>query len=148
MKRLVLIDGSSYLFRAFHALPPLTNAAGEPTGALFGVVNMLRATLKEMPDYVAFVLDASGPTFRDALYPEYKANRPPMPEDLRAQVEPMRRIVEALGFPLLCVEGVEADDVIGTLALQGAAQGIEVTISPATRISPNWCGRAWRWSTP
>ncbi|WP_141455089.1 DNA polymerase I [Pseudoxanthomonas sp. z9] len=133
MKRLVLIDGSSYLFRAFHALPPLTNAAGEPTGALFGVVNMLRATLKEMPDYVAFVLDASGPTFRDALYPEYKANRPPMPEDLRAQVEPMRRIVEALGFPLLCVEGVEADDVIGTLALQGAAQGIEVTISTSDK---------------
>ncbi|MGX5731523.1 DNA polymerase I [Pseudoxanthomonas beigongshangi] len=133
MKRLVLIDGSSYLFRAFHALPPLTNAAGEPTGALFGVVNMLRATLKERPDYVAFVLDASGPTFRDALYPEYKANRPPMPEDLRAQVEPMRRIVQALGFPLLCVEGVEADDVIGTLALQGAAQGMDVTISTSDK---------------
>nr|WP_295379459.1 DNA polymerase I [Pseudoxanthomonas sp.] len=133
MKRLVLIDGSSYLFRAFHALPPLTNAAGEPTGALFGVVNMLRATLKERPDYVAFVLDASGPTFRDVLYPEYKANRPPMPEDLRAQVEPMRRIVQALGFPLLCVDGVEADDVIGTLALQGAAQGIDVTISTSDK---------------
>jgi len=133
MKRLVLIDGSSYLFRAFHALPPLTNAAGEPTGALFGVVNMLRATLKERPDYVAFVLDASGPTFRDALYPEYKANRPPMPEELRAQVEPMRRIVQALGFPLLCVDGVEADDVIGTLALQGAAQGLDVTISTSDK---------------
>ncbi len=133
MKRLVLIDGSSYLFRAFHALPPLTNAAGEPTGALFGVVNMLRATLKERPDYVAFVLDASGPTFRDVLYPDYKANRPPMPEDLRAQVEPMRRIVQALGFPLLCVEGVEADDVIGTLALQGAAQGMDVTISTSDK---------------
>lgn len=133
MKRLVLIDGSSYLFRAFHALPPLTNAAGEPTGALFGVVNMLRATLKERPEYVAFVLDASGPTFRDALYPAYKANRPPMPEELRAQVEPMRRIVQALGFPLLCIEGVEADDVIGTLALQGAAQGIDVTISTSDK---------------
>ena len=133
MKRLVLIDGTSYLFRAFHALPPLTNAAGEPTGALFGVVNMLRATLKERPDYVAFVLDASGPTFRDALYPEYKANRPPMPEELRAQVEPMRRIVQALGFPLLCVDGVEADDVIGTLALQGAAQGLDVTISTSDK---------------
>jgi DNA polymerase-1 len=133
MTRLVLIDGSSYLFRAFHALPPLTNADGEPTGALFGVVNMLRATLKEKPDYVAFVLDASGPTFRDTLYPAYKANRPPMPEELRAQVEPMRRIVQALGFPLLCVDGVEADDVIGTLALQGAARGMEVTISTSDK---------------
>ncbi len=133
MTRLVLIDGSSYLFRAFHALPPLTNAQGEPTGALFGVVNMLRATLKERPDYVAFVLDASGPTFRDELYPDYKANRPPMPEELRAQVEPMIRIVQALGFPLLRVEGVEADDVIGTLALQGAAQGMEVTISTSDK---------------
>ncbi len=133
MTRLVLIDGSSYLFRAFHALPPLTNAQGEPTGALFGVVNMLRATLKEKPDYVAFVLDASGPTFRDELYPDYKANRPPMPEELRAQVEPMIRIVQALGFPLLRVDGVEADDVIGTLALQGAAQGMEVTISTSDK---------------
>lgn len=133
MTRLVLIDGSSYLFRAFHALPPLTNAQGEPTGALFGVVNMLRATLKERPDYVAFVLDASGPTFRDELYPDYKANRPPMPEELRAQVEPMIRIVQALGFPLLRVDGVEADDVIGTLALQGAAQGMEVTISTSDK---------------
>jgi len=129
MPRLVLIDGSSYLFRAFHALPPLTNAAGEPTGALFGVVNMLRATLKERPDYAAFVVDASGPTFRDALYPEYKANRPPMPDELRAQVEPMMALVEALGLPILRVPGVEADDVIGTLALQGAADGIDVTIS-------------------
>jgi DNA polymerase-1 len=133
MTRLVLIDGSSYLFRAFHALPPLTNAQGEPTGALFGVVNMLRATLKEKPDFVAFVLDASGPTFRDELYPDYKANRPPMPEELRAQVVPMIRIVQALGFPLLRVEGVEADDVIGTLALQGAAQGMDVTISTSDK---------------
>ncbi|MBP6798087.1 MAG: DNA polymerase I [Luteimonas sp.] len=129
MPRLVLIDGSSYLFRAFHALPPLTNADGEPTGALFGVANMLRATLKEQPDYAAFVVDASGPTFRDALYPKYKANRPPMPDDLRAQVEPMMQLVEALGLPILRVGGVEADDVIGTLALQAAADGIDVTIS-------------------
>ena len=129
MPRLVLIDGSSYLFRAFHALPPLTNADGEPTGALFGVVNMLRATLKEQPDYAAFVVDASGPTFRDELYPQYKANRPPMPDELRAQVEPMMQLVEALGLPILRVPGVEADDVIGTLALQGAADGIDVTIS-------------------
>ncbi|KAF1712460.1 DNA polymerase I [Pseudoxanthomonas kalamensis DSM 18571] len=129
MPRFVLIDGSSYLFRAFHALPPLTNADGEPTGALFGVVNMLRATLKEKPEYAAFVVDASGPTFRDELYPQYKAQRPPMPDDLRAQVEPMMAIVEALGFPILRVPGVEADDVIGTLAVQGAAQGVDVTIS-------------------
>ncbi|TWH99998.1 DNA polymerase I [Luteimonas cucumeris] len=129
MKRLVLIDGSSYLYRAFHALPPLSNAAGEPTGALFGVVNMLRATLKEKPDFAAFVVDAPGKTFRDDLYPDYKANRPSMPDDLRAQVMPMCEIVQALGFPILRVDGVEADDVIGTLALQGAAEGIEVTIS-------------------
>ncbi|WP_312319969.1 DNA polymerase I [Stenotrophomonas sp.] len=129
MSRLVLIDGSSYLYRAFHALPPLSNAAGEPTGALFGVVNMLRATLKERPEYVAFVVDAPGKTFRDDLYADYKANRPPMPDDLRPQVEPMCRIVEALGLTILRVPGVEADDVIGTLALQGQQQGLQVTIS-------------------
>jgi DNA polymerase-1 len=129
MRKLILIDGSSYLYRAFHALPPLTNAQGEPTGALFGVVNMLRSTLKVRPDYVAFVSDASGPTFRDAMYEHYKANRPPMPTDLRAQVEPMLAIVGALGFPILRVSGVEADDVIGTLTVQAQAQGIEVEIS-------------------
>ncbi|MET0288961.1 MAG: DNA polymerase I [Pseudoxanthomonas sp.] len=129
MPRLVLIDGSSYLYRAFHALPPLTNADGEPTGALFGVVNMLRATLKERPEYVAFVVDAPGKTFRDDLYPEYKANRAAMPDDLRAQVEPMCRIVHALGIDILRIEGVEADDVIGTLAVQGNADGLQVTIS-------------------
>ena len=128
-KRLVLIDGSSYLFRAFHALPPLTNATGEPTGALFGVVNMLRATLKERPDYVAFVSDASGPTFRDEMFPEYKANRSPTPEDLKAQIEPMLAIVGALGFPILRVPGVEADDVIGTLAREAESLDIEVVIS-------------------
>ncbi|MET0226607.1 MAG: DNA polymerase I [Dokdonella sp.] len=127
--RLVLIDGSSYLYRAFHALPPLTNSAGEPTGALFGVVNMLRATLKEKPDYAAFVQDAPGPTFRDDLYAQYKANRAPMPDDLRAQVEPMLAIVGALGFPILRVDGVEADDVIGTLATRAIAAGIDVTVS-------------------
>ena len=133
MSRLVLIDGSSYLFRAYHALQrggrPLTAPDGSPTGALFGVVNMLRETLKENPDYTAFVVDASGPTFRNELYPEYKANRPPMPDDLRSQVEPMMQIVEALGFPILRVSGVEADDVIGTLALQAHALNIPVTIS-------------------
>ncbi|MBS0431695.1 MAG: DNA polymerase I [Proteobacteria bacterium] len=129
MPTLTLIDGSSYLYRAFHALPPLTNPAGEPTGALFGVVNMLRATLNAKPDYAAFVQDAPGPTFRDALYADYKATRAPMPDDLRAQVEPMLEIVRALGLPILRVPGVEADDVIGTLARQAAAEGIDVTIS-------------------
>ena len=133
MPRLVLIDGSSYLYRAFHALPPLTNKAGEPTGALFGVVNMLRATLAEQPDCAAFVVDAPGPTFRDALYPEYKANRSAMPDDLRAQVQPMCEIVQALGFPILRVEGVEADDVIGTLALEAAREGADVTISTSDK---------------
>jgi DNA polymerase-1 len=129
MPKLILIDGSSYLYRAFHALPPLTNAHGEPTGALFGVVNMLRATLKAQPEYLAFVCDAPGPTFRDALYDLYKANRPSMPDDLRAQVQPMIDIVGALGFPILCEPGVEADDVIGTIALQAEALGVEVVIS-------------------
>ena len=129
MHRLVLIDGSSYLYRAFHALPPLTNAAGEPTGALFGVVNMLRATLKEQPECAAFVVDAPGPTFRNAMYAEYKANRAAMPDALRPQIQPMCDIVQALGFPMLRIDGVEADDVIGTLALQAAAEGSEVTIS-------------------
>ena len=133
MPKLVLIDGSSYLYRAFHALPPLSNARGEPTGALFGVVNMLRATLKANPDYLAFVSDAPGPTFRDALYAQYKANRPPMPDDLRCQVEPMLAIVGALGFPILRVDGVEADDVIGTLALQAHALGIEVEVSTSDK---------------
>ncbi len=126
---LVLIDGSGYLYRAFHALPPLSNRMGEPTGALFGVFNMLRATLKEKPAHVAFVADAPGPTFRDAIFEQYKAHRPPMPDDLRAQIEPMLALVGALGFPILRVSGVEADDVIGTLALQAAAQGIDVVVS-------------------
>ena len=129
MPKLVLIDGSSYLYRAFHALPPLTNAAGEPTGALFGVVNMLRAHLNERPDCAAFVVDAPGKTFRDDLYAAYKANRAPMPDDLRAQMQPMCDIVQALGLPILRVEGVEADDVIGTLAVEAAAAGSDVTIS-------------------
>ena len=129
MPNLTLIDGSSYLYRAFHALPPLSNAQGEPTGALFGVVNMLRTTLKARPEYVAFVSDASGPTFRNVLYDKYKANRPPMPDELRAQIEPMLAIVSALGFPILRVTGVEADDVIGTLAKQAHEHGIDVLIS-------------------
>ena len=149
MAKLVLIDGSSYLYRAFHALPPLSNAAGEPTGALFGVVNMLRGHLKEKPEYIAFVVDAPGKTFRDDLYPEYKANRPPMPDELRAQVEPMMAIVSALGIPIIRESGVEADDVIGTLAVQGAAQGIDVVVSTGdkdmaqlVRRAPNGAGVA------
>jgi DNA polymerase-1 len=129
MPKLVLIDGSSYLYRAFHALPPLTAADGTPTGALFGIVNMLKSSLKENAEYIAFVLDAPGPTFRDALYPEYKANRAAMPDDLRAQVDPMMAIVQALGLPVIRVPGVEADDVIGTLAVQAAADGVDVVIS-------------------
>ncbi|MBA2237691.1 MAG: DNA polymerase I [Lysobacter sp.] len=133
MKRLVLIDGSSYLYRAFHALPPLANDAGEPTGALFGVVNMLRATLAERPDYIAYVVDAKGPTFREDIDPQYKANRPAMPHELRSQVQPMCDIVQALGIDILRIDGVEADDVIGTLALQAAAAGIDVTISTSDK---------------
>ncbi|MGH8155564.1 MAG: DNA polymerase I, partial [Rhodanobacteraceae bacterium] len=133
MTKLTLIDGSSYLHRAFHALPPLSNAAAEPTGALFGVVGMLRATLQAAPDYAAFVIDAPGPTFRDEIYPEYKANRPPMPDDLRVQVAPMLDIVKALGFPILRVPGVEADDVIGTLAIRAARDGIEVEVSTSDK---------------
>jgi DNA polymerase-1 len=133
MPKLILIDGSSYLYRAFHALPPLSNAHGEPTGALFGVVNMLRATLNAKPDYLAFVCDAPGPTFRNDMYDQYKAHRPPMPDDLRVQVQPMLAIVGALGFPILCVPGVEADDVIGTLAAQAQALGIDVLVSPGDK---------------
>ena len=129
MAKLVLIDGYNYLYRAFHALPPLSNAAGEPTGALFGVVNMLRGHLKEKPEYIAFVMDAPGRTFRDDLYAEYKANRAPMPDELRAQIEPMMEIVAALGIPIMRVDGVEADDVIGTLAVRGAEAGIDVIVS-------------------
>ena len=148
MSRLVLIDGSSYLYRAFHALPPLSNAQGEPTGALFGVVNMLRSTLKERPAYVAFVVDAPGKTFRDDLYDQYKANRPPMPDELRSRVEPMCRIVEALGISILRIPGVEADDVIGTLALQGLAQDLKVTISTGDKDFAQLVRRASSWSTP
>ena len=116
-KPLILVDGSSYLFRAFHALPPLTNSRGEATGAMHGVLNMLDKLRKDYePDLMAVVFDASGKTFRDDLYPDYKANRPPMPDELRSQFEPLLEIIRAQGYPLLMVSGVEADDVIGTLA--------------------------------
>lgn len=127
---LVLVDGSSYLYRAFHALPPLTNSKGQPTGAIKGVISMLRRMAKDYPgSAVVVVFDAKGKTFRDELFEEYKSHRPPMPEDLRAQIEPIHTIVRALGLPLLIIDGVEADDVIGTLARQHSARGRDVVIS-------------------
>jgi DNA polymerase-1 len=129
-KSLLLIDGSSYLYRAFHAMPALTSSKGEQTGAVFGVLNMLHRILNDLePDLVAVVMDAPGKTFRDDLYAEYKANRPPMPDDLREQIEPLHQSIEALGLPLLRIKGVEADDVIGTLATQAADAGITTVIS-------------------
>ncbi len=127
---LILVDGSSYLYRAFFALPPLNNSRGEPTGAVFGVVNMLQRYVRERPDNcVVVVFDAPGKTFRDELFAEYKSHRPPMPDDLRSQTEPLLELVQALGFPLLRIPGVEADDVIGTLAVRAAAEGRKVLIS-------------------
>ena len=127
---LILVDGSSYLYRAFHALPPLTNSKGLPTGAVKGVLNMLRSLRKSYPDSpFAVVFDAKGPTFRDEMFADYKAQRPPMPDDLRVQIEPLHACIHALGLPLLCVEGVEADDVIGTLARSSAAASRPVIIS-------------------
>ncbi len=134
MPRLVLVDGSSYLYRAFHALPDLRTRSGEPTGALRGVLSMLRRIVDDdKPDYFAVVFDAPGRTFRDDLYPQYKANRPPMPDDLRAQIEPLHELVRAHGWPLLSVEGVEADDVIGTLAKAAKRQRIDTTISSSDK---------------
>ncbi|HXQ63578.1 MAG TPA: DNA polymerase I [Steroidobacteraceae bacterium] len=128
--RLYLVDGSSYLYRAFHALPPFSNSKGEPTGAVFGVLNMLQKFVKdERPTHIGIVFDAPGRTFRDDLFEAYKAHRPPMPDELRSQVAPLLETVEALGLPLLRVPGVEADDVIGTLARRAAAEGMQVVIS-------------------
>jgi DNA polymerase-1 len=130
MKTLLLVDGSSYLYRAFHALPDLRNARGEPTGAIYGVLNMLRRLAADYkPDYLACVFDAKGKTFRDEWYAEYKAHRPPMPEDLARQIEPLHQAVAALGWPLLMIDGVEADDVIGTLARQAADAGMRCVVS-------------------
>lgn len=126
---LILIDGSSYLYRAYHAVPGLTNKRGEPTGALRGILSMLRSTLSQMPTHAVFVLDAPGPTFRDCVYPDYKGTRKPMPSDMVPQIEPMMQMVQALGFHLLRVEGVEADDVIGTLASHAGSIGLETIIS-------------------
>jgi DNA polymerase-1 len=128
--RLILVDGSSYLYRAFHALPSLTNSTGQPTGAIYGVANMLRRLLKDFqPEHIAVVFDAKGKTFRDELYSEYKANRPPMPDELRSQISHLHVLVETMGLPLLIVDGVEADDVIGTLAVQATTQGMDTLIS-------------------
>jgi len=130
MKTLLLVDGSSYLYRAFHALPDLRNAKNEPTGAIYGVLNMLQRLRKDIPaDYIACVFDAKGKTFRDELYPEYKAHRPSMPEDLAAQIAPLHEAVQAMGWPLLMIEGVEADDVIGTLAHEAQKHGMRTVIS-------------------
>lgn len=127
---IVLVDGSSYLYRAFHAMPPLTNGNGQPTGAIKGVINMMRSLLKQYPQSpVVVVFDAKGKTFRDDMYPEYKANRPPMPDDLRAQIEPIHEIIKAMGLPLICEPGVEADDVIGTYTRQATENGIDVIVS-------------------
>ncbi|MDJ0938612.1 MAG: DNA polymerase I [Woeseiaceae bacterium] len=131
---LVLVDGSSYLYRAFHALPSLTNSQGEPTGALHGVLTMIAKLVREQPDsHVAVVFDAPGKTFRDDIYEDYKANRPPMPDELRAQVEPLLDTVRAMGLPLLRVEGVEADDVIGTLCEQASKAGKQVLVSTSDK---------------
>ncbi|WP_040975310.1 DNA polymerase I [Necropsobacter massiliensis] len=127
---LVLVDGSSYLYRAFHAFPPLTNSLGEPTGAMYGVLNMLKSLISQVqPSHIAVVFDAKGKTFRDEMFEQYKSHRPPMPDDLRKQIRPLHDIIRALGIPLLVVEGVEADDVIGTLAVQASNNGQHVLIS-------------------
>ncbi|MDU3156041.1 DNA polymerase I [Hafnia alvei] len=140
---LILVDGSSYLYRAYHAFPPLTNRAGEPTGAMYGVLNMLRSLmLQYQPSHVAVVFDAKGKTFRDELFAEYKSHRPPMPDDLREQIEPLHKMVQAVGLPLLAVSGVEADDVIGTLAQAAEKAGRHVLISTGDKdmaqlVTPN-----------
>ncbi|WP_092519513.1 DNA polymerase I [Xenorhabdus japonica] len=140
---LILVDGSSYLYRAYHAFPPLTNSSGEPTGAMYGVLNMLRSLIIQYkPSHVAVVFDAKGKTFRDELFAEYKSHRPPMPDDLRSQIEPLHKMVKAMGLPILVVPGVEADDVIGTLALQAEKEGRSVLISTGDKdmaqlVTPN-----------
>ena len=146
MPLLLLVDGSSYLYRAFHALPDLRNKAGEPTGALYGVLNMLRRLESDYKaDYKAVVFDAKGKTFRDDWYPEYKAHRPPMPDDLRAQIEPIHAAIRAAGWPVLTIDGVEADDVIGTLATTAAVDGIDTLISTGDKDLTQLVGPRVRW---
>ena len=130
LKTLLLVDGSSYLYRAFHAMPDLRSPAGEPTGAIYGVINMLRRLVADYPaEHLACVFDTKGKTFRDLEYAAYKANRPPMPDDLVRQIEPLYEAIRALGWPLVAVGGVEADDVIGTLARDAERQGMRCIIS-------------------
>ena len=130
MKTLLLVDGSSYLYRAFHALPDLRNRNNEPTGAIHGVLNMLRRLHKDyQADYSACVFDTKGKTFRDELYPAYKAHRPAMPQDLAVQIEPLHACIRAMGWPMLIIDGVEADDVIGTLAKQAVEADMQCIIS-------------------
>ncbi|MCJ8273023.1 MAG: DNA polymerase I, partial [Psychrosphaera sp.] len=127
---LILVDGSSYLFRAYHSPPHLTNSKGEATGAIYGVINMVKSLLRQFdPTHIVMVFDAKGPTFRNEMYSEYKANRPPMPDDLRPQIEPIHQIIRAMGLPLISIAGVEADDVIGTLSDQASKQGRATLIS-------------------
>ena len=146
MSLLLLVDGSSYLYRAFHALPDLRNPAGEPTGALYGVLNMLRRLESDYKaDYKAVVFDPKGKTFRDDWYPEYKSHRPPMPDDLRAQIEPIHAAIKAAGWPVIMVDGVEADDVIGTLATQAATADIETLISTGDKDLTQLVGPKIRW---
>jgi len=129
-KRLILVDGSSFLFRAYHALPSLTNAKGQPTNAIYGVANMLRKLVTDYhSDYLTVVFDAPGKTFRNELYPDYKAHRPPMPDDLRVQIEPLHNLIRAMGLPLIMEAGIEADDVMGVLAKQAEQQGYDVIIA-------------------
>ncbi len=129
-KPVILVDGSSYLYRAFHAMPPLTTAKGQPTGAIYGVTNMLRRLVADyQPEVMVVVFDAKGKTFRDDIYKEYKSNRPPMPDDMRSQIEPLHQLVQSMGMPMMIVPGVEADDVIGTLAVQASKAGLKTVIS-------------------
>ena len=129
-KPIILVDGSSYLYRAFHALPPLTTSTGQPTGAVRGVASMLRKMINDYdPEYMAVVFDAKGKTFRDELFEQYKANRPPMPDELREQVQPLHDLIRAMGLPLIIEDGVEADDVIGTFARIFSAEQKAVLIS-------------------
>ena len=129
-KQMILIDGSSYLFRAYHALPPLTTSTGNPTGAVYGVINMIRKLMKTHPfDYIGVIFDPKGKTFRHTLYPEYKANRTVMPDELRVQIEPLFHVIKAMGLPLITQDGVEADDIIGTLAIKAQKKDIRTLIS-------------------
>ena len=135
----ILVDGSSYLFRAFHALPPLITSKGQPTGAIKGVISMIRRLDQDFPgSKVVVVFDAKGKTFRHELYAEYKANRPPMPEDLASQIAPIHEIIRAMGLPMLIVKDVEADDVIGTLAVEATNKGVDVIISTGDKDMGSW----------